>query len=393
MAGLLGDGWDSPQSQGLLALAAGMIQGNFGKGVADYGTTMAGAQEREMRRKFEQMRMASEKRKIDQEDAQMKEAARIKGLLAGAGQSFGATNQVNDALPADLRIGAQPALQVPMDYQRLIREGVPLEQVKALAESRNFGRDKVARTAEVEGPNGSKLVQGFDDYGQPVGQGAQGYVAPQLINQGDKQTFAKPMIGASFPMGMSPAERDASAGRWASHGLAKQRLSFDQSGGAGGKAPAGYRYLPNGNMEAVPGGPADLKAGQAGSQKATDAREALAVIAEAEKLIPQSTGSGLGAIVDSTAGFFGASPKGAQAGARLKAIEGMLVSKMPKMSGPQSDKDVLLYKQMAGQVGDTSLPVASRMAALETIKGIQMMYGGGAATPSATGTWSIEKAD
>ena len=57
MAGLLGDGWDSPQSQGLLALAAGMIQGNFGKGVADYGTTMAGAQEREMRRKFEQMRM------------------------------------------------------------------------------------------------------------------------------------------------------------------------------------------------------------------------------------------------------------------------------------------------------------------------------------------------
>jgi hypothetical protein len=44
------------------------------------------------------------------------------------------------------------------------------------------------------------------------------------------------------------------------------------------------------------------------------------------------------------------------------------------MSGPQSDKDVLLYREMAGQVGDSTLPVETRKAALETIRQIQERY-------------------
>ena len=41
------------------------------------------------------------------------------------------------------------------------------------------------------------------------------------------------------------------------------------------------------------------------------------------------------------------------------------------MSGPQSDKDVLLYKQMAGQIGDPTIPAATKKAALSTIREIQ----------------------
>lgn len=52
------------------------------------------------------------------------------------------------------------------------------------------------------------------------------------------------------------------------------------------------------------------------------------------------------------------------------------MSKMPKMSGPQSDSDVKLYKQMAGQIGDPTIPVETRQAAIDTIRKINERYAG-----------------
>jgi hypothetical protein len=49
---------------------------------------------------------------------------------------------------------------------------------------------------------------------------------------------------------------------------------------------------------------------------------------------------------------------------------------MPKMSGPQSDKDVLLYKQMAGQIGDPTIPAARKQAAMNTINELNSRYAG-----------------
>ena len=118
--------------------------------------------------------------------------------------------------------------------------------------------------------------------------------------------------------------------------------------------------------------------------KVKDASEALALIDQAGPLIDQSTGSGMGSLIDSGAGFFGKSTQGAQAAAQLKAIEGMLVSKMPKMSGPQSDKDVELYRQMAAKIGDPNVPRATKKAALEEVRKIQLRYAG---QGGATGTW------
>jgi hypothetical protein len=125
-----------------------------------------------------------------------------------------------------------------------------------------------------------------------------------------------------------------------------------------------------GNMISGPKGPTGTLARQ------QEAGQALQAINQAEKLLPQATSSGLGSAVDSAAAFFGKSTQGAQAASQLKAIEGELVSKMPKMSGPQSDKDVALYKQMAGVIGDQTQPVATRQAALATVKEIQQRYAG-----------------
>jgi hypothetical protein len=46
------------------------------------------------------------------------------------------------------------------------------------------------------------------------------------------------------------------------------------------------------------------------------------------------------------------------------------------MSGPQSDKDVQLYREMAGQVGDPTLPVGTRQKASETIRRLNEKYAG-----------------
>lgn len=104
---------------------------------------------------------------------------------------------------------------------------------------------------------------------------------------------------------------------------------------------------------------------------------------EAESILTgQSTGklptsSGVGSMVDSVAGFFGASPSGAAEADKLRSIGGALVAKMPRMEGPQSDKDVQLYREMAGQVGDASIPIQRRLAALQTVRQLYAKYEGG----------------
>jgi hypothetical protein len=105
-----------------------------------------------------------------------------------------------------------------------------------------------------------------------------------------------------------------------------------------------------------------------------EAKESLQLINQAEKLLDSATGSLTGTGIDVLAGAVGMSTPGAQSASKLKAIQGALVAKMPKMSGPQSDKDVLLYREMAAQVGDSTIPADTRRAALGTLREIQERY-------------------
>lgn len=110
--------------------------------------------------------------------------------------------------------------------------------------------------------------------------------------------------------------------------------------------------------------------------KTVDAQKTLDLLEEAEKLIPASTGSAVGNIVDTVAGMAGVSTDGAQNIAALRTIAGQLTSSMPRMQGPQSDKDVLLYQQMAGDLANPSLPKGTRLAALKTIRRLNQKYAG-----------------
>jgi hypothetical protein len=112
------------------------------------------------------------------------------------------------------------------------------------------------------------------------------------------------------------------------------------------------------------------------------AQAALDLIGQAEGIIPGATGSIVGDLIDKAAAAVAVSTPGAQGTAQLKAIEGALMMRQPRMEGPQSNADALLYRQMAAQIGDPWVPRATKLKALETVREIHSRYGAGSDTPS-----------
>ena len=87
-----------------------------------------------------------------------------------------------------------------------------------------------------------------------------------------------------------------------------------------------------------------------------------------------ATQSGVGTALDYAAGIVGVAPEGAKEADALRALGGALISKMPRMEGPQSDFDVKNYEKMAGRVGDSTLPVERRLEALKIVEEIWKKY-------------------
>lgn len=94
----------------------------------------------------------------------------------------------------------------------------------------------------------------------------------------------------------------------------------------------------------------------------------------AEPLIDEATGSGTGAARDKLAAFFGESTTGAKAIAQLLPLQAAIMLNQPRMEGPQSDRDVQLYREAAGQLGDPTVPGETKKAAIKTIRRLQDQY-------------------
>lgn len=109
-------------------------------------------------------------------------------------------------------------------------------------------------------------------------------------------------------------------------------------------------------------------------KKGADATSTLTTLDMADSLIDLATGSAGGAAVNKVASWLGYAPDGAQAIASLKVLQANLMTSMPRMEGPQSDKDVQLYREAAGQIGDPAIPAAIKKAAVKTIREINKRY-------------------
>ena len=158
-------------------------------------------------------------------------------------------------------------------------------------------------------------------------------------------------------------------------------------------APAGYRYKPNGEQEPIPGGPADVKQSAEFLKKKADANDVLSLLDRADVLLPNSTGSVIGTGVDAAAGAFGYATPGAKAAQQLKMLQGALIARMPKMSGPQSDKDVELYRQQVGEIGNSNLPIETRQSASLGLRQLQEKYADAptSRTPATTAPTTTKK--
>jgi hypothetical protein len=135
---------------------------------------------------------------------------------------------------------------------------------------------------------------------------------------------------------------------------------------------------------------------QAGIQKkGSDAVGTKSAIEQAREIIPKATGSAGGAAYDATLAGFGTATEGAKAIAKLKVLQANLMTNMPRMEGPQSDRDVDLYREAAGQIGDPKIPQEIKLEALQTIEELQNRYQerAGMSSPSSPKTPKRVKVD
>lgn len=272
---LLGQSFEDPRSAAIMGLLGGLRQGDFVGALLGGNQAYGQAQNAAMERQFAQAKLgeiAAMAKAREMEAAEkasaLDRARRQQEALPGLFRQPGMTG--GQAMPQE--IGGVPMFSKPLqaapmqatpggfDVQGAIRAGFSPEQIKAYAGLGDIGRPKATRQIEVDDGRGGKRIALVDDYGQEVA-GLPGYIAPVQVNQGDKVTFTRPQAGVSLPVGMSPSDRDASARGWASVNQGAQRLAMDAQNNAAGKAPAGYRWGPDGtSLVAIPGGPADKQA-------------------------------------------------------------------------------------------------------------------------------------
>jgi hypothetical protein len=416
MAGLLDlFGGEDPQQQGLLGLTAGILGASgpsrmpvslgqvLGAGLGGFHEAQRNALAQQAAR--QSMAINSIKLKDAESDLQNQEALRQRtaNLQKDSAEFWKTGGQPAPAFPggqsASTMMGnavsmngtpvPQPALDAPTSPVPAGRNATPYQQRLAYAQ---FLRSKgYSSEAQAEEDSALKLqpkvkewskvtVGGKVMYAPYFEDGTSGQPVPlevaeklDSINRGGSTEMVNPYTGATVRSLTNSASPDAVL----SARTAANRLSFDKSqankpqfvADAGGFVSPPSAGAPQGSFAAIPG-----YTKSADKQKAQDASDVLALLDQATPLIDKATSSYGGAGVDQAARVFGISTQGSQAASQLKALEGMLVSKMPKMSGPQSDKDVLLYKQMAGQIGDPTVPKENKVAAMETIREINQRY-------------------
>ena len=344
---------------------------------------------------IEETRAQAAQRKALTEAAQ-EEARRAAAKDAERGQFFqglqggpqSVVNQTGGLAPtqANAAMLNQPPQITQAVVARAAQLGIPLDTLRTITESRNWGRDKVAREVTAAGADGSPETRLLTEYGDQVGGALRQPVKREMLNTGNAFTPINPYTQTgALPIGMSAAERDSSARGWAANAIARQRLEMDRTASAGDKPDKWITDLQGGRQvnertgEARPitqdGRPVGPRNDDA-PKREQNARDALKIIEQAEGLLDKSTSGYIGTGVDKVAQAFGAAPAGAIAGGQLKTLQGALMMRMPRMEGPQSNLDVQLYRESVGQIGDTTVPVAVRKAALAEVRRLQEKYAG-----------------
>lgn len=329
---------------------------------------------------------------LAQQQAQAMERMRaFQGALGGPTSPQQALAEGGGPTPANAaRIGQ---VQAPNWQALALQFPDQIELIKKLSESGNFGRQEVGRVEETM-VDGRPVRQQFDKFGAPIGAALPQWKAPVMSDTGGAINAIDPvtlkvltqLTKTNTPDALLSAQTTM---RGQNLTDARARESNQTQRDAVGKVE--WKQDVNGAWVGLPKevsgtGPVTPVATTTPGKREQQANNALDIIAKAEALIDKGTGSYLGAAVDLGAKAFGGAPAGAVAGGQLKALEGALMMAQPRMEGPQSNMDVQLYRQMAAQIGDPTVPPKIKKAALATVKELHQKYAGGpqgAASPAA----------
>lgn len=438
MAGLLDSGWlSTPDAQlglGLLAMGGG----NLGNAIGGLLQQQAAAEDRKIKQAYIRSQIAENESQARARDRQAAQQQRVQDILSNAFGLGGAAGGPGGSAAAG---GGQPSAQQAASAFGLTLPQVAALKASGgpdLLEVYKYATDGVKREAGATYVN---PVTGQREYVPKVGEGVTmqngmasaipGYADAQAsiagattaANERAKYPYSVGMarenasIGANndlvtlnLPTGpvqltraqalqmtngapavgggqaLTPELRDLIARDAAANGISDPRTAFEGAG-------RGQAY---GVTNAPPQGPgiplqtpaqaaADLKMAQGRAEqqlakeaKGTQANDLLGNIGRARELLSQGpTASGAGTLADQAGSFLGVSSKSAQAASALRNIGEWMTSNVPRMEGPQSNFDAERYKAMAGMVGDSTKPVADRLAALNEVEKIQQKYQAG----------------
>ena len=122
--------------------------------------------------------------------------------------------------------------------------------------------------------------------------------------------------------------------------------------------------------------------------KTSQGQTVLDLAARAKSVLPQSSSGLISSLFTMATDAAGIPTDKSKADGQLRVIGGALTSNIPRMEGPQSDADRLLYQQSAADVANPNKPYQTRIAALEAVIALNEKY---AATPTAPPPGSVRR--
>lgn len=313
MPGLL-DFIGTPEGQGLLSAAfgglAGARRGQPINGLGRAGLAGLSGYVNATERKNDQEQLAKRNQLFD---LQMKQAQQAqadaearKALAQQSSMSPGAMAVSQNGGPTMAAANAMPTTAAGFDYKRYSEGLAGLGDVSgalSIQQSLRKEQPKLSKLEAMKTDDGRMVnVAVFEDGTSkvlPYG------VKPEMVLQslGDRVVaLDKNAIpgGQSFKMGQSPDSVASGVvtmrGQNMADARSREAAAVAAANGQAGRTPAGYRMKPDGTMEAVPGGPADIKAGELGAK--TDARRAaqmqqasavLTIVDEAKDMVGLNT--------------------------------------------------------------------------------------------------------
>lgn len=123
------------------------------------------------------------------------------------------------------RLDAQPNKFDPLEW---MRRGGSIEDAQKLSGMKDWGAAEVARTLESQDAQGNKITLQFDKFGRPVGEGVQGYTAPERVDLGGSVQFVRPQAGVSLKKTMTPGEIAANQRAREASAIAAQAVTYQQ---------------------------------------------------------------------------------------------------------------------------------------------------------------------